>query len=150
LDDPAILTITRSIPTFKLILNANASIPLVLKDLKDMKGVPLTDISVDKSLAGQGGSFYLSEDAIRIVSTFSGLGSARVVPDPSADEKQKEHFDVFQRRLQSGQMASKSIFIGLLRLIIYLSLSPKPGKSCSHSSVRKIWRSRSCSLRQKY
>ncbi|OAX38924.1 hypothetical protein K503DRAFT_865793 [Rhizopogon vinicolor AM-OR11-026] len=93
-----------AVPTFKLNLIANVSIPLVLKDLKNMKGVSLTDISTDKSLGGQVGSFYLSEDAVRIVSTFSGLGSARVVPDPSADESQKGHFDVFQQRLKSGQI----------------------------------------------
>lgn len=74
-----------------------------------MKGVSLTDISADKSLGGQAGSFYPSEDAIRIVSTFSGLGSARVVLGCSADKNQNEHFVIFQRRLQSGEMASTFI-----------------------------------------
>lgn len=97
---------TRTVPTFKLILNVNVSVPLVLKDIKNMKGVSLTDISADKSMDCRAGSFYVSEDAVTIASTFSGLGSARVVPDPSADENQKAQFDIFQRRLQSGQIAS--------------------------------------------
>ncbi|KAG0707657.1 hypothetical protein DFH29DRAFT_994688 [Suillus ampliporus] len=94
-----------SVPIFKLILNANAPpIPLVLKDSNNMKGVSFTDIYADKSLDRRAGSFYLLEDAVRIVSTFSGLGSARVVPDSSADDIHKTHFDVFQQRLDSGQM----------------------------------------------
>lgn len=72
-----------------------------------MKGVSFTDISADKSLGGQAGSFYLSEDALRIACTFLGVSSARVVLGPSADENQKKHFGVFQRRLQSGQMVSR-------------------------------------------
>jgi hypothetical protein len=97
------LTISRSVPTFKLILNANVPVPLVLKDSNNMKGVSFTDIYADKSLDGRAGTFYLLEDAVRIVSTFSGLGSARVVPDSSADDSHKTQFDVFQQRLHSGQ-----------------------------------------------
>ncbi|KAG1803760.1 uncharacterized protein HD556DRAFT_1330159 [Suillus plorans] len=95
--------VNESVPTFKLILNANTPIPLVLKDSNNMKGVSFTDIYADKSLDGRAGTFYLSEDAVRIVSTFSGLGSARVVPDSSADDDHKTQFDVFQQRLHSGQ-----------------------------------------------
>ncbi|KAG1756674.1 uncharacterized protein EDB91DRAFT_1261674 [Suillus paluster] len=97
--------INESVPTFKLILNANAPpVPLVLKDPNNMKGVSFTDIYADKSLDGRAGSFYQLEDAVRIVNTFSGLGSARVVPDSSVDDTHKTHFDVFQQRLQTGQM----------------------------------------------
>ncbi|KAG1832044.1 hypothetical protein EV424DRAFT_1369416 [Suillus variegatus] len=95
--------VNESVPTFKLILNANTPIPLVLKDSNNMKGVSFTDIYADKSLDGRAGTFYLLEDAVRIVSTFSGLGSARVVPDSSADDDHKTQFDVFQQRLHSGQ-----------------------------------------------
>ncbi|KAG1891116.1 hypothetical protein F4604DRAFT_1704350 [Suillus subluteus] len=95
--------VNESVPTFKLILNTNAPVPLVLKDSNNMKGVSFTDIYADKSLDGRAGTFYLLEDAVRIVSTFSGLGSARVVPDSSADDSHKTQFDVFQQRLHSGQ-----------------------------------------------
>jgi hypothetical protein len=95
--------VNESVPTFKLILNANVPVPLVLKDSNNMKGVSFTDIYADKSLDGRAGTFYLLEDAVRIVSTFSGLGSARVVPDSSADDSHKTQFDVFQQRLHSGQ-----------------------------------------------
>jgi hypothetical protein len=95
--------VNESVPTFKLILNADAPVPLVLKDSNNMKGVSFTDIYADKSLDGRAGTFYLLEDAVRIASTFSGLGSARVVPDSSADDSHKTQFDVFQQRLHSGQ-----------------------------------------------
>ncbi|KAG2157212.1 hypothetical protein DEU56DRAFT_763478 [Suillus clintonianus] len=96
--------VNESIPTFKLILNANVPVPLVLKDSNNMKGVSFTDIYADKSLDGRAGTFYLLEDAVKIVSTFSGLGSARVVPASSADDGHRTQFDVFQQRLHSGQM----------------------------------------------
>ncbi|KIK49207.1 hypothetical protein CY34DRAFT_797147 [Suillus luteus UH-Slu-Lm8-n1] len=95
--------VNESVPTFKLILNVDAPVPLVLKDFNNMKGVSFTDIYADKSLDGRAGTFYLLEDAVRIVSTFSSLGSARVVPDSSANDSHKTQFDVFQQRLHSGQ-----------------------------------------------
>jgi hypothetical protein len=105
------LTTIRSVPTFKLILNVDAPVPLVLKDSNNMKGVSFTDIYADKSLDGRAGTFYLLEDAVRIVSTFSSLGSARVVPDSSADDSHKTQFDVFQQRLHSGQTVSNYIYV---------------------------------------
>lgn len=114
------LTIIRSVPTFKLILNANTPIPLVLKDSNNMKGVSFTDIYADKSLDGRAGTFYLLEDAVRIVSTFSGLGSARVVPDSSADDDHKTQFDVFQQRLHSGQTVSNYIYVWLFSLTYFI------------------------------
>ncbi|KAG2158220.1 uncharacterized protein EDB93DRAFT_1120470 [Suillus bovinus] len=103
--------VNESVPTFKLILNANAPVPLVLKDPSNMKGVSLTDIYADKSLDGRAGTFYLLEDAVRIVSTFSGLGSARVVPDSSADDGHKTQFDVFEQCLHSGQVVGNYICV---------------------------------------
>ncbi|KAG2356209.1 hypothetical protein BDR07DRAFT_1464154 [Suillus spraguei] len=122
--------VNESVPTFKLILNANAPVPLVLKDSNNMKGVSFTDIYADKSLDGRAGTFYSLEDAVRIVSTFSGFGSARVVPDSSADDSHKTQFDVFQQRLHSGQIfvtkAGKEllVFFSSQNLEISAKLSP--------------------------
>ncbi|KAG2349777.1 hypothetical protein BDR05DRAFT_955642 [Suillus weaverae] len=122
--------VNESVPTFKLILNANTPVPLVLKDSNNMKGVSFTDIYADKSLDGRAGTFYLLEDAVRIVSTFSGLGSARVVPDSSAEDSHKMQFDVFQQRLHSGQTfvtkAGKEllVFFSSQNLEISAKLSP--------------------------
>ncbi|KAG2078217.1 hypothetical protein BDR04DRAFT_1087967 [Suillus decipiens] len=122
--------VNESVPTFKLILNANAPVPLVLKDSNNMKGVSFTDIYADKSLDGRAGTFYSLEDAVRIVSTFSGHGSARVVPDSSADDSHKTQFDIFQQRLHSGQTfvtkAGKEllVFFSSQNLEISAKLSP--------------------------
>ncbi|OJA13000.1 hypothetical protein AZE42_07445 [Rhizopogon vesiculosus] len=137
-----------TVPTLKLNLITNVSVPLVLKDLKNMKGVSLTDISTDKSLGGQVGSFYLSEDAVRIVSTFSGLGSARVVPDPSADESQKGHFDFVAKAGKellaffssqnveiTERLAPPPVLIGLANTVLLMRVQITDRNGLCHSTA---------------
>ncbi|KIK97507.1 hypothetical protein PAXRUDRAFT_218120 [Paxillus rubicundulus Ve08.2h10] len=90
-----------SLTTFKLILDDSIGLPLTLKDCSQIKG-RINDVSVGKSSSGRVAVFYDSEDALAIVTTLRSSGTARVVPDPSADATQKEHFATFLRRFESS------------------------------------------------
>ncbi|KAF9227699.1 hypothetical protein BS17DRAFT_774173 [Gyrodon lividus] len=86
--------------TFKVILNDAIELPLTLKDCSQIKG-RISDLSVGKWSSGKVALFYGSNDACAIVDTLKSNGTARVVPDTSADATQKEHFSTFLKRFES-------------------------------------------------
>ena len=83
-------------------MNDTISIPLTLEDVTHMQG-RMNDFRIGKSANGRAGNFYGENDALAIVNTLRSHGTARVVPDASADAEQKEHFAAFLNHFESNR-----------------------------------------------
>ncbi|KAF8136559.1 hypothetical protein EV363DRAFT_1544509 [Boletus edulis] len=87
--------------TFKVILGDGVELPLVLKDSSEIKA-RISDILIGKSCGSKVAVFYSAVDALAMVSTLKGDGTARVVLDPSAEMMQHECFSTFLQRFESS------------------------------------------------
>ncbi|KAG6330052.1 hypothetical protein ID866_9035 [Astraeus odoratus] len=109
---------TGSSTSFKIIVNDTISIPLTLKDVNQMKG-RMSDLRIGKSVNGRAGNFYGQNDALAIISALRSCGTARVVPEESADTEQQEHFATFLRQFELGRTFISAVGVDVY--VLYLS-----------------------------
>lgn len=87
-------------------MNDTVSIPITLEDVTHLQG----DLRIGKSINGRAGNFYGENDALAIVHTLRSHGTARVVPDASADTEHKECFATFLNHFQSNRTVREIAF----------------------------------------
>jgi hypothetical protein len=100
---------TSSSPFF-LSLDSSVSVPVLLTAVSPSpSGAPSLDFIVEKTPKGPPGKFYQEQSALALLDTLrTGGPSARIVPDSSATDGQKQHFERFRTRLDTGELVSSA------------------------------------------
>ncbi|KAH7913743.1 hypothetical protein BJ138DRAFT_1177840 [Hygrophoropsis aurantiaca] len=96
--------------TFKLMIPGSATVPVMLRDKYQEPGSKSMDATIHGTSPSRQGTFYGNRDAPAIVGALrSGGSGARIVLDTCADGAQKDVFESFLTRLDSGDVYAITI-----------------------------------------